>query len=673
MSDSPDSEILNTFNESSDELEVSSLDDATVAERVAEILGYLMQANTTEALDLSQALMRDDPRRAEAYYLIGLASAQFGDVGRAATLIRHAHDQDPDCRDYADVLGVLYTRIGNLTEGLYFAKLATALDPHPFIKNLTPSGMDAYFNALQEVEPNRFLVDAMIAFNTRNFERASQYCGMALRIDNENIQTHILVGRSLMEMFEPDRAAAAFHTAIHIDPANMQARVLLADCLDGMNRRSEADAVRTAALYLDPTDVSPAQAAMRALPFRANVTVEDLTAAEDEVSKRLGMDPIVADPDLLGGAPMRTNNKKRIGYIGARFFEGPDATFFRDVIINHNRNEVEIYVYQESVTQSDLITQLKARTDGWREIYDLDSDVVASIISGDGIDALIDLGGYTEGMPMAAMAIKPATIQVGWFNHVDGAGDRSINLVLSDPMTNDIDEAASRDGQTIAVIETGMLSMQPPEMFGPISDLPALAAGCITFGATADLKYLNAEVARVWSEILMALPNARLVLRAMVSDTDTVTDQVIDLFAHFGMVGRIHFYRSETESRIDPEFFDGIDIHLDPFPVSRPEDVALALWAGVPSVTMKGPTRLGRLGASVLNAAGQSDWITETADSYVAVTADLARATDKLAETRAGLRRILKESNFFNPVRNVRSIEGCVMQMLEMQDGSAGN
>ena len=662
--------IVTPTQDDTQDLDVPKLDDATVADRVADVLEALLEVRTTDALDLARDLMREDPNRAEPYYLIGLASAQFGDAGRAATLIRHAHERSPDCKDYADVLSVIYTRIGNLTEGLYFAKLATALEPHPFITSLVPGGMDAYFEALQQIEPNRYLVDVMVAFNQREFARASEYCGMALRIDGKNVTSHILVGRSLLALHEPDRAAAAFHAAIHLEPDNMTARIGLAECLDSLNRQSEADAVRSAALKLDPDDVSPAQAIVRALPYRSNVTTSQLHVAEDEVSARLGRIPSVAEPDLLGGAPIRMNAKKRIGYIGGNIFDGPDATFFRDVVSNHDRSQVEVYVYQESVTQSDMVTYLQVRTDGWREIYDLDADVVASIIAGDGIDALVDLGGYAENMPLPALAIKPAAVQVGWFNHIDGSAGRAVDLILSDPTMNDLDDVAHRDNQSIAILDNGMLALQPPEIFGPVSDLPALEANRITFGAAANLTYVNAEVARIWSEILNAIPDSRLVLRAMVSDSDIVTDRIVDLFAHFGTVDRIHFFRSESETRIDADFFDDIDIHLDPFPVSRPEDVALALWAGVPSVTMKGPTRLGRLGASVLHSAGQSDWITDTPEAYVEVAATLARKIDALAGTRKNLRKTVKDTALFNPGSLARAIEGCVSHVLSVRDGS---
>lgn len=648
------------------------LDDKTLAERARKILIKLSAQDWDEAVDMAEALVKAAPGRAEPYYLFGLAAAQIGDSGRAVELIRHAHEIDPDCRDYADTLSVIYTQIGKLTEGLYFAKLRMALEPHPLIEQLTPPGMDNYFRALSTVKPPRHLVSAMMAFNQHLFKKAADYCAMALRIDSDDPRTHLLLAQSLIETHAPERAASALHTVIHMEPDHMEARLLLADCLDRLGRRDEADAVRETACSLDPDSSLAAYAVVRAAPFRPGITPERIRAAEDRAAERLSREPAVAEPNLMESPPAAPAEKRRIGYIGSKFFDCPETVFFRDVIASHRRTETEVYCYQHAPGHRNVITQIETAVDNWRETSGLDPEVVASIIAGDGIDGLVDLSGGVPGAPVTELAVKPARIQIGWLNHIDGAGSKTVDLILSDPMTEDLDTANLREGQSTVLIKSGILALKPPAVFEDVGESPARESGRVTFGAAADFERVNADVVRRWAEILHATPGSRLVLRAPGADSSAaegLTGRIIEMFSHFGAVKRIMFFHSEKEMRVDPEFFAGIDIYLDTFPVSLPEDAALSLWAGAPAVTLKGPTRLGRLGASVLNSAGCAQWIAEDEDGYVDIAVKLARDIKALAETRAGLREAVSPSPLFNPAVLAAAIDGSIGMVLPGRDG----
>lgn len=642
----------------------------SLEERVHEILSQIEEGDIEKSLNLTQALAKEEPEQAEPYYLLGLAALMLGDSGRAIELFQQAHQMDPDRKEYAEVLGFICTRVGKLTEGLYFAKLAMALEPHPSIDYLLPPGMDNYFQALSEAKPPRYIVGAMTSFNARFFERAVEMCGIVLRLDNRNTAAHLLLAKSLMEMHEPDRAMAALHTVIHLDPAHTEARVLLADCLDRLGRRDEADATREAAADSDPDSILAAAAAVRAAAFRPDVTPARIAAAEDRAAACLDRACAAAGRSTSAPPAAPPTEKLRIGYIGASFHDSPDAAFFRDVIGSHNRASTEIFVYQESVHQNELVVQLQGLTNNWREIYDLTPDVAASIISGDGIDMLIDLGGYSAEMPLTAVALKPAKKQAGWMNHLDGAGSRTVDVVLSDPMTKDLDDASLCKGQTAGFIESGIFALGPPKVFNLVGESPGRETGRVTFASAADLGHITPQTARVWAEILRATPDSRLVLRDMVTETDAVTGRITEMFAHFGVVHQVKFFRSERDVRVDSAFFEGIDIYLDPFPVSRPEDAALSLWAGAPVVTLKGPTRMGRFGASVLNSAGQNQWIADDEAAYKDIAVKLAGDLDALAETRAGLRESVSDTPLFKPEFLARAIEA--VAGLALRDASDG-
>jgi predicted O-linked N-acetylglucosamine transferase (SPINDLY family) len=639
--------------------------DAAFFDDIRAALSLLEANNTADAVDKLRAVLRRHPARAEPFYVLGLAAAQLGDVGRATTLIEHAHQLDPECKEYADVLSVVYTRIGKLTEGMYFAKLATALEPHAELENLVPPSVGSYSQALGSVEPPHHFVNALIAFNQRRFQHAADLCGMALRIDSRRDDCHALLGRCLFETGEYERAAAAYHSAIHLKPGAAAHYVGLGRCLYHLGRFWEAEACHAKAVAVDPESVEAAAGALRGLRFAPAGAWRGRGQVEDELERRLSAHPAVAQPDLLQSVPPPPSGRIRIGYVGNRFHDGPDAAFFVPLIANHDRSRFEVYCYQQSVTQHDIVLDLQLRVDGWREIYDLDPEVVASIIQSDGIDALVDLGGLTEGNPLPALAIKPAPLRIGWLNHLDGTGTATVNLILSDPATEEIDRAGLRPGQECLTISSGLFALEPYFLLPAVGDSPAQEGGRATFGGRADLARVTPEVARTWAEILNAAPDTRLLLGGVRGPAPAVRERLAELFAHFGVAGRVSFHESEAEGLIEPEFYGEIDVLLDTFPVAGTEETCQALWMGVPVVALKGDRRCARYGASILRSAGRAEWIAADAAAYVKVAAALAADAGALAATRAGLRPSLEASDLFNPTLLARAVEAGIDLVLK--------
>ena len=79
-----------------------------------------------------------NPRSAEALHLLGLITFDLDDPQRAIKLLEGAHELNPGLREIADGLAALNGRIGKINEGLFYAKLATTLEPHPTIEGLLP-------------------------------------------------------------------------------------------------------------------------------------------------------------------------------------------------------------------------------------------------------------------------------------------------------------------------------------------------------------------------------------------------------------------------------------------------------------------------------------------------------------------------------------------------------
>jgi predicted O-linked N-acetylglucosamine transferase (SPINDLY family) len=90
-----------------------------------------------------------------------------------------------------------------------------------------------------------------------------------------------------------------------------------------------------------------------------------------------------------------------------------------------------------------------------------------------------------------------------------------------------------------------------------------------------------------------------------------------------------------------------------------------ALWAGLPLVSCLGSTFAGRVGASILRAAGLPELVTTSLDDYEALALSLARNPDHLASIRAKLSAQRLSAPLFDTRQFTRHIEAAYATMWE--------
>jgi predicted O-linked N-acetylglucosamine transferase (SPINDLY family) len=107
------------------------------------------------------------------------------------------------------------------------------------------------------------------------------------------------------------------------------------------------------------------------------------------------------------------------------------------------------------------------------------------------------------------------------------------------------------------------------------------------------------------------------------------------------------------------------DLMLDTLPYGGHTTASDALWAGTPVLTRAGKTFAGRVAASLLNAIGLPELITDSSDDYEALACDLAGNPRRLQEIRAKLTHNRDIMPLFDTVRMTRNLESAYVQMWE--------
>ena len=265
-------------------------DDTEFFDEIKRATDAFNERDFSAAVDICEKALKQRPGRAEPHFVLGIIAFELGNQGRAITFLDKAHELDPNTRDYADALASMHTRAGNLTDGLYYAKLALTLEPHPHFKPFLPAPLADYFSALKGAQPSTHFLEAARLFNQRRYAEAIDAAAAEMAINKDHAECTRLLGRSFHKMGNYERAVAALHAAIHMMPDDPLCYVYLGDSLIKSGRHAEAFACHEKARALAPDDPSVHAATTAALTFQPEGTWSDYRQTGGKVAESDGQD-----------------------------------------------------------------------------------------------------------------------------------------------------------------------------------------------------------------------------------------------------------------------------------------------------------------------------------------------------------------------------------------------
>ena len=114
------------------------------------------------------------------------------------------------------------------------------------------------------------------------------------------------------------------------------------------------------------------------------------------------------------------------------------------------------------------------------------------------------------------------------------------------------------------------------------------------------------------------------------------------------------------------------DIFLDTLPCNAHTTASDALWSGLPVLTCRGSTFAGRVGASLLDAAGLPELVTGDLDAYYALAMRLATSPELLAGIRRRLAQNVATSPLYDAKAFTRHLEAAYVRMWERCQAGRG-
>ena len=225
----------------------------------------------------------------------------------------------------------------------------------------------------------------------------------------------------------------------------------------------------------------------------------------------------------------------------------------------------------------------------WRQINNADDSKAVAMIRQDGIDVLVDLSLHLGHNRLTVFARKPAPVQATFAGYPGTTGLDAIDYRLTDPLLDPpgqadafYSEESIRLGHSFWCYDPA--AMHPAEEL-PVAPLPGRAGGAVTFGCLNNFRKVNDGVLNLWSNVLRAVPESRLILLAPPGNSRR---RVLDRLG----LGRVEFVDRQDRAAY-LKTCDRIDVGLDTFPYNGHATSLDCLWMGVPVVTLMGRTVRG--------------------------------------------------------------------------------
>jgi protein O-GlcNAc transferase len=600
-----------------------------------------------DAVASFESAIRLDPNYVAAFNNLGQARQRLGDLDGAADAFRRAAELRPGDAPYRINAGTVAEQSGRLDDAeAWFASAVV----------VAPELAEAHFRRARVLLKLGRLREAAVALEE------------AIRLKPDFADAWAMLGSVRRALADTDGAASALAETVRLDPRLRAAWNNLGIVRSDQGRVDEAlDCFRAAQGdddCVDAASLNATSALLVNLHFSPKHDARDIFEEHRRFQRRF--EAPLSGERLPPPAPRVGNRPLRVGYVSADLREHAVARFALPLLQHHDRTRFQTYCYSSALRCDAMSARCRAAVGHWRDVGTLSDRHLADAIREDEIDILVDLSMHLAGNRILAFARKPAPVQVAYLAYCGTTGLGAIDYRFTDPHLDPPDgDAAVYSERPIWLRH--YWCFQAPEESPPVAEPPSASGRPIMFGCLNNFAKASPIALELWRRILAKVPGSRLLLHAFPGEH---RDAARRFFEDGGVGGDRIEFQGSLPFALYLESYARIDIALDPTPYAGGTTTCDALWMGVPVVSLRGKTAVGRSGASLLSAIGLSELVTEDAEGYVNRAIALADDFDRLRQLRRKLRSRMLESPLMDAAGFSLDVEAAYDRMMEQASAS---
>jgi protein O-GlcNAc transferase len=492
-------------------------------------------------------------------------------------------------------------------------------------------------------------------------------------------RVHHTMGAILHRQGRYADALAWYQRALDLDPQLVRALIDRGHACESLGQLATAIASFDAALRIQPRS-APALAGLASCAFRAcdwprlETSLESLQSLPEglealhpflllalklRASEQLPVMAHHAPPPLPrpDRPARRVHSRLRIAYVSPDFREHPVAHALVGVIEAHDRARVEVLgVSLAAADSSTVSSRLRGAFDRMIEVTGLPDDEALARLRDLEVDIAVDLAGHTVGARPALFAARCAPMQVNYLGFPATTGSTFMDYIIADEVVIPVADERAYSERVLRL----------PGCYLPLDSSSVVTTGTIdragvglpengtVFCAFNNAYKISRDMFGLWMSLLREVPESVLWLRRM----DPLAFENLSRFAAESGISPSRLivapYAGHRQDYL--AMLRLADLFLDTAPYNAHTTGSDALWTGVPVLSLRGESFAGRVGASLLSAAGLHELVCSSPLDYRDKALRLADDSGELRALRSRLAG-LRDSGAFDTSRYARNLE----------------
>ena len=580
------------------------------------------------------------------------------DLAQAEQLYRRVLEREPNHSDALHNLGLIALQTGHAADAVNLLRKAVTLAPSAgALSNLgmalhhsgqTAAAIDA-FRAAIRVDPNFAIAHLNLGLRLADTNRLEEATEALLRAANlGNADAHVELATVLWRRNWISDSINVARRAVALKPRDAAAHNALGLALAGMEQFDEAVSALRQAVQLDPS----------------------LRAAWVNLGKALweGGDCAGSTAALRHAAALGPPNAELDGWLV--FYLNYDAELSPEEVFEAHLRWASVHAeplrsqIAPHHNEPDPNRRLQGLADSFVDVTALSDAELAQRVREDGIDLLVDVSGHTAQNRLLVYARQPAPVQVSYLGYPNTTGLRTVQYRLTDALCDPVGMTEHLHTETLVRLPQTAWCYRPPDNVTSPAPPPVESGAHITFGCFNTMAKLNDRVLRLWAEILNAVPDSRLLLKASSLSQESAHRIATESLVRCGISPqRVTLVGRDIDTGAHLARYAAVDIALDPYPYNGTTTTCEALWMGVPVITLVGPSHISRVGLSLLTSIGLSELAAESPGQYVQKAVALARDVPRLRELRATMRQRMAGSPLLAEQRRAENYHAALREI----------
>jgi predicted O-linked N-acetylglucosamine transferase (SPINDLY family) len=362
----------------------------------------------------------------------------------------------------------------------------------------------------------------------------------------------------------------------------------------------------------------------------------------------------------------RNTKKLRIGYFSADFKKHAVSYLIAELIELHDKNIFDIIAFSFGEDdKSPLRLRLVETFTKFIDVRGMSDSQIAELSRRNKIDIAIDLNGLSGGARPGIFSYRAAPIQVNWLGYPGTMATEHIDYIISDKTI--IPESFQKfySEKVVYLPNTYMVddSMRTASSKKYSREECGLPENAFIFCCFNNHYKFNPQVLDGWTSILRKVESS---VMWIAENNDEFKVNISTEFKKRGVNLEKIIFAKRVESMGDHlSRLSLADIFLDTYPYNAHSTALDSLKAGVPVLTLIGQSFASRVSASLLNAIGLSELITNDQEQYENLAVELSTSAEKLSELKKKLSRNRFSEPLFNTPLFTKHIESAYIKMFE--------